>query len=73
MKVLIVTLVAAIVATALLAVAGRVYGYHSTAGFWFAFLNIPGILVGSWANALIKGDGEWLDHLPGFCLCGLGQ
>jgi hypothetical protein len=73
MKTLMATLAAAILATALLAAVGQVYGYHSTAGFWVGFPNLPGIVVGAWVRELLGGGHDWMDHLPGFCLIAIAD
>lgn len=73
MKLLIGTLAAAVLATVLVPLAGQFYGYHSTAGIWLGFLNLPGIAVEFWVNALLKSNGDWMDQFGGFVLCAVAD
>jgi hypothetical protein len=73
MKVLVVTLVIAVVAASLLGVAGQVYGYHSTAGFWLAPPNLPGIVAVGLLAKLIRGDSTSLDGFRGLSLVALAD
>lgn len=65
-----VTFGAAVFAAVLLGVAGWKSGYHSTAAFWLAALNLPGLVVASWLQYVVKPQNGWTDGLL-LCLTAL--
>ena len=44
--------------TAAMLVVGHIHGYHSTPAFWLALLGFPGLLVATWAQWLVGGQGD---------------
>ena len=73
MKLMVITLVAAVVAASFLGIAGQAYGYHSTPGMWLAVPNLPGIVTAAGLAQLIGGDSGWLNGLFGLFLVALGN